>query len=431
LSTRNEHSWSLSFGPGLVFALSVIGPGDLVSNTVVGATFGYALIWGLLLTILFRYTWLNTSAKYVLATGESLLAGFARLGKGLVWLLLACVVLIRHFSNLYKFVLMGSTAHLLLPLPMERSATIWSLLLVFTGFGLMFWGGYRTIERYFKFLVALMGGTLVAATVLSHPNPMEILHGALIPSIPGARGLYSSALVLTSLVGMEAGSLTNVSYTYFMHQKGWRNLSFLRHQRSDLLLSVCCLFLMGALLQITAAGTLHPLGISPEGPEQLVQVFTRTLGVAGKIIFGFGLLATAFAGYVGTTTGYALIATDICRNILPCFASTAPARWSGDELRRDPVYRGWILFWCFSPLYVLLLPARPVWLVLGASTLMVLLIPVLALALMFLTNDAKRMGQYRNGWFSNMVLILLIAVAVYLTCKNLLEWGSRLSRGFQ
>ena len=94
----------------------------------------------------------------------------------------------------------------------------------------------------------------------------------------------------------------------------------------------------------------------------------------------------------------------------------------------DPVYRGWIIFWCISPLYVLLFSVKPVWLVLGASALMVLLIPLLALALMCLMNDAERMGQYRNGWFSNTVLLLLIAVALYLTCKNTLEWWPRLSR---
>ena len=287
--------WAISFGPGLVFVLTVVGPADLVSNTTVGATFGCALIWVLALTVVCRFVWLNTSAKYVMVTGESLLGGFGRLGTGLVWVVLVALILVRHFSNLYKVVLIGSTVNFLAPLPTSFSSTIWSLLFTLLGFGMAFWGGYPLLERYFKVLIAMMGGGLVLAAVLSGPKPAEILQGALIPTLPGSQGLYSSILLLTALMGTGAGSLTNVTYSYYLHQKGWRDVSFLQRQRSDLILSACAIFAMRALTQVAAAGTLHPLGISPEGAEHLVQVFSQTLGRPGKLIFGFGLWAAAFA----------------------------------------------------------------------------------------------------------------------------------------
>ena len=62
-------------GPGFVYVLTVLGSGDIVSNSAAGAGYGYALIWALLVTLVFRFVWVNISAKYVLVTGESLLQG--------------------------------------------------------------------------------------------------------------------------------------------------------------------------------------------------------------------------------------------------------------------------------------------------------------------------------------------------------------------
>jgi Mn2+/Fe2+ NRAMP family transporter len=74
-------SWAGAVGPGLVFALTVIGPGDLVANVAAGASHGTALLWVLPFALVFRYVWLSASARYVLVTGETLIEGFARYGR--------------------------------------------------------------------------------------------------------------------------------------------------------------------------------------------------------------------------------------------------------------------------------------------------------------------------------------------------------------
>ena len=90
----------LALGPGFVYALTVLGTGDLISNSAAGAGYGYALIWALGLTLVFRFVWVNTSAKYVLVTGESLIKGYARLGNWVVWVVLIAIIFLRHFYNL-------------------------------------------------------------------------------------------------------------------------------------------------------------------------------------------------------------------------------------------------------------------------------------------------------------------------------------------
>ena len=61
---------------------------------------------------------------------------------------------------------------------------------------------------------------------------------------------------------------------------------------------------------------------------------------------------------------------------------------------------------------------RAVWLVLMLAAFLVLLIPLLGISLLKITNDQELMGDYRNGWVTNFVLITLILIAMYFAYEN-------------
>ncbi len=416
-------------GPGIVFALTVIGAGDIVSNAAAGADYRYGLIWALALTLVFRYVWVGTAAKYVLVAEESLLQGYDRVGRWVSWVLLVSILVLRHVSNLYKVVLMGSVFSLFIPLPTHWSGTIWSLVLTFLGFAMMFWGGYPLIERFFKFLLLLLGGSLVVGAMMSRPDFPALLQGALIPSFPGQKGLYDIPFLLMALVGTEAGSMTNVTYTYFMHEKGWKTRADLKRQRFDLTFSVGCIFAMGALVQIAAAGTLGRQGISLESTSDLLRILGDSQGHIGLLVFGLGLLAAVFTGFVGGTTGYALIVTDIVRNVLPDRDGKAGSA-DRPDFRRDPVYRACVALWSFSPLYILFIDVQPIWLLLAATAFGVCAIPLLAFCLLRITSDPARMGRFVNHWGTNFLLTLLGLVSLYLCIDRAVVWlGARWGTG--
>ena len=129
-----------SIGPGLVYSLTVLGAGDVVSNTAAGASYRYHLIWALGMSLIFRYVWVNTSAKYVLVSGESLLTGYGRVGRWIPLVVLLGLLPIRHFENQFLVLMTGSAALLLFPLPSEWSKEIWACLFALVGFAMMFWG---------------------------------------------------------------------------------------------------------------------------------------------------------------------------------------------------------------------------------------------------------------------------------------------------
>ena len=421
-----------SVGPGLVYAATVLGTGDVVSNTAAGAHYGYRLLWALALTLVFRYVWVSTSAKYVLVTGESLLKGYGRVASWVPLIVILSFFPIRHFANQYLMLMMGSSSHMLFPIHTnaEWSADIWSCLFTLAGFAMMFWGGYPTIERFCKVLIGIMGGSLLIAAMLSNPDPTAILKGTFMPSVPEGQGLYDALFIVMALIGTEAGTTANMTYVYFMSERGWNNVSYLKRQRFDLAIGVLCLFVMGALLQIAAAGVVHPLGIEIQDPEDLGRLFSETQGKIGLVAFALGLWGSAFSSFIGFNTGYALILTDVCRNFVPglkknqtktdqnsnrfiSWIQHIPVTDKEYLAQKDPVFRIIISLWALLPIYIIFTDTSAVWLVLIVAAFPVLLIPILGISLLHITNDRKLMGKYKNGWLTNSILILLILIAFY------------------
>lgn len=405
-------------GPGIVYLLTVIGSADIITNAASGATYGYALIWALGIAVIFRYIWVSTAAKYVLVTGETLLKGYGRLGNWIIWFILISAIVTRHLYNMYLIPVMGSSFDLLVHLPTRWSAVIWSLVFVLIGFAIAGWSGYHAMEKLFKVIMLAFGSVLVLAAIMARPDPVAILKGTFIPSVPGKTGFYNVMLVLMAIIGTEAGSMTNITYPYFIYEKGWRDISYLKRQRFDLALGASGLFLMGALLQIAAAAVIHPTGIALEGPEHIAQIFSKTLGVVGLVMFAFGLWTASFTTFLGATSGTAMFVTDICRSFIPSLKKPIDPKEKKHAIHSDPVYRWFFVYGAFSPLYVLFIGVKPVWLVLAVSAFMVVLIPVIAVSLLIITNDARLMGKYRNAWPTNLVMCILILVALYFTYRN-------------
>jgi len=408
---------SRRYGPGIVLALTITGSNDLVSNAASGAQYRYSLLWALALGLAVRWTLLSAAAKYCLVREETIMEGYRRVGKPVVWFIFVSAILRRHLSNLPHSLLIGGAAQFLFPLG-ESGAVVWSLLFIAAGFVMMFFGGYRAIEAFFKPLIAVMGGGLLLAALLVRPDPIELLRGAFSPVLPEAGPEYGRFLIVVAIIGGAAGTLSNLTYTYFIREKGWKDVSFLPAQRRDLLVSALLAFGMTAVVQVAAAGMGEPRPI--ESAADLINAFSVTLGDVGRVIFAFGLWAAVYSTYLGTNTGYALMATDIYRRYL------APEPSSEDRGVKDPVYRFLIVFFVVSPLYIFALDARPVWLVLIVTSLFVFILPILALVILRLTADRRLMGEHANGWAMNAALAAVSIVSLILTWQNAVELWVRL-----
>jgi Mn2+/Fe2+ NRAMP family transporter len=73
-----------AIGPGILMAGAAIGGSHLVSSTQAGAKYGWSLLVLLLLANLFKYPFFLYGERYTAATGETILHGIRRMGKGFV-----------------------------------------------------------------------------------------------------------------------------------------------------------------------------------------------------------------------------------------------------------------------------------------------------------------------------------------------------------
>ena len=349
----------------------------------------------------------------MLATGESLTAGYGRFGRPTLWLILVAVLIKRHLTNLSQLLLLGLTMSWVFPYRFAPAAAAWSVVFWAGGFVLMYRGRYRAVERWCRPLVVMMGAVFLGAAVMAPPRPAAVVRDLFHPSLGDTGGGLSAAFLLMAVIGSAAGALSNLKYPAFLHEKGWRDAGMLRLQRTDLLATALGLLTMGALVQSAAAAALPP-GVSLiNRPFELVSAFGAALGPMGSVLMALGLWAAVFTTYLAANTGYSLIAADIIGRLAGSRQTASPGE--------RPAYRWVLLFFAISPLYALWTDWSPLWLALAASALELVLMPATAVLLLLLTIDRKRMGPLRNRRATNVALALVAAVSLALIARNVWE----------
>ena len=91
----------------------------------------------------------------------------------------------------------------------------------------------------------------------------------------------------------------------------------------------------------------------------------------------------------------------------------------GADFRQHPCYR-WIAVSCLLPPLIWTLPGMPgfVALTLAANSAQVILVPVLAGGLWWITASERLIGrEHRNRWWENVVMAILFALATYFAVQ--------------
>lgn len=158
-------------GPGLLFAGAAIGVSHLVQSTRAGADFGLGLLWALLLVNLFKYPFFQFGPRYASATGESLLEGYRKLGKGILIayfiLNLAVMFTIQTAVTIVTaglaHSLFGDISVLNFGITSISSVEIWTIIILAICLVILFLGKYSTLDKLIKIIIiTLTISTLIA-----------------------------------------------------------------------------------------------------------------------------------------------------------------------------------------------------------------------------------------------------------------------------
>ncbi len=397
-----------ALGPGFVAMLTWLGAGDIVTAAVAGANYGYSLIWAMVLALLMRYLFVAAMARYQLCNpyGRSVLDGLAALHPAYPPFLLGAVVVTGVMANAYMLSGLGEISRELVG---AGATALWSALWAGVTLSLVLQRAYRRIEQVFKLLLALLSLSLLGSALWVGPDPVGLVRSLVTLELPPRSGAYDSMFVAMSMVGAVGGSLTNLTYPYFLAERGWSTPGHLPLQRRDFRLAVLVMITLNLSVWTLGAELVRSTGTPISGLPELGALLAQVLGPAGRWLFYLGLFAAVLTSLVGLTLGFAHL------------GSHAWLRWRHGEAatrgdrRGHPAFRAVTLWLVLAPLAAALFGAADfVALTLFTSTVFVLLIPALAGGLWRLAASPLHIGpQHANRGWENLVMGGLFVLALW------------------
>ena len=137
-------------GPGFLFAGAAIGVSHLVQSTRAGSDFGFGLIWALLLINAIKYPFFEFGPRYAAATGESLLVGYKKMGRGV---LIAYYIITFATMFTIQTAVTIVTAGIAFYLFGVGSLVIWTAVITGICFSILIVGRYRILDSLMKIIV--------------------------------------------------------------------------------------------------------------------------------------------------------------------------------------------------------------------------------------------------------------------------------------
>lgn len=303
-----------SLGPGLLMAAAAIGVSHLVQSTRAGATYGFAMIWAVILANFFKYPFLEYGPRYAIATGESMIEGYKRLGNWAIGIFTVFTIGTMFIIQAAVTVVSASLAAELTGLPL--SPLTWSIILLAICIILLMSGQYSVLDGAIKFIMVV----LAASTIIAIGS--ALLQGGQQPGISYYPDIWDFAGLsfLIALMGwmpipIDAAawhslwSLERVKQTKYKPKLRESLLDFNIGYIGAALLALCFL-LLGALVmfgtgeEYASSGTVFS--------AQLINLFTENLGSWSYPIITICAFTTMFSTTLTVTDAY----PRVCRRIL-------------------------------------------------------------------------------------------------------------------
>jgi len=382
-------------------AASGIGASDIISATVGGATYGATLLWALALGAFFKFVLSEGLARWQLATGTTLLEGWARflprwvlaafMGYLVLWAIAVSGALVSGCGMAIENITRGAV-------PRSWGAFAQALM----AFGFIFAARAGGFSRVMKPFIVVMFISIVACAALTFHEPAAVLKGFFVPAIPAEGGAY-----VLSLIGGIGGSVTLLSYNYLLCADGKVDPANLRSVRRDLAWAYLFTAVFGLSVMLIAKRVFHSMGVAitdREAVSRMAGQLAEITGPVGFYIYSIGFWAAVLASLIGVwQTVPTLFADGYCLlRRLPQPERDAAMRASSWQCRAALAFMVLVSvpFTFFG---------RPLLVVVGFTIVGSLFIPFLAGTLLYLNNRVPwPSGIRRNNAATNAVLVLVL-----------------------
>jgi manganese transport protein len=393
------------FGPGALVTAAFIGPGTITTCSIAGAHFGYALLWGMVFSTIATIVLQEMSARLGIITrnglGEALRKQFnSPVSKVFTTLLVISAITIGNAAFETGNVIGASLGLQSLTGSSDESIMIWAPLIGIVSFLLLFMGSYKLIEKVLILLVILMSLTFLTTAIIISPRLSEVLKGMFVPSLP-----EGSVLALVGLIGT-----TVVPYNLFLHasavQERWKNSDDIPEARLDITVSVILGGLISIAIVITSAVAFFGTKNSIINASDLGVQLEPLLGNWAKYFIGLGLFAAG-------------ISSAITAPLAAAYATSGILGWKKDlkSLRFRAI---WILILLVGVI-LSVIGLKPLEAIVFAQAANGILLPIIAIYLLWVMNSKKVMGTSTNTTLSNVLGLIVVLVAMGLGLRSLLQ----------
>jgi Mn2+/Fe2+ NRAMP family transporter len=412
--TKSQFSFLKLAGPGLVVAATGIGSGDVVSATVGGARYGVVLLWAIVAGAFFKFVLSEGIARWQLATGKTALEGWAdHLPSWVKYYFGAYLVL---WTVAVSAALTNATGLGISNLTNGAVSQSWGAVgHSLIGFAFVWLGGYGSFEKFMKLLVGVMGFSILLCAGLTLDNPGPMLQGLVIPTIPANSGTY-----VLSLIGGVGGSITMLSYNYWMREEGMRGSGFLSYVRGDIAIAYIFTALFGISIMLIANDAFFVNSVTlrdAEAVPKMAAALGTLLGTFGRVAFSVGFWAAVFASLLGVWQSIPYLYADFYGILTKM---SPEARKEVVKVTSTP-YRLALAFITLVPL-PFAFTGRPIAIIVTYTIVGSLFVPFLAATLLYLNNRVKWSEPVpHNSWITNLLLVAILALFAVVGAQEVIN----------
>ena len=298
-------------GPGLIATGIVIGPGAITTAAMLGAKYGYALLWIMIPILFMGITFMMTTNRLAIITGmptiHAIRKYYGPIASGVVSVATFAACLFFTMGNISGT---GAGMNLITGLNWKVGSAIMLAVIVYCYFTK---NVYSKVE---KVITVCILGMIVSfyATLIGVGGPDWSQFGKGVVGFALPAGSLTTAL---AFVSTNASVTTGVYNTYLGKEKKWKKEDLFNGVMfTDALVHILSVVLISGAIILVGAIVLNPTGQKIKAPAQLAEMLVPIMGNAARYIMGIALLGAGFSSLLGNTQrGMVLLGAGFNRDI--------------------------------------------------------------------------------------------------------------------
>ncbi|EZH72178.1 hypothetical protein ATO12_24915 [Aquimarina atlantica] len=389
-----------NIGPGTWVTAAFIGPGTVTVCTLAGVQFGFSLLWALVLSIVACVVLQEMAARLGVVTqkglSEVLKSQFDnKIVRGALIALILSAIFIGNAAyeagNISGGVLGLST---ILESSLGVSENYLSIVIGVIAFILLYIGNYKVLERSLIVLVLLMSVAFIVTAIVTKPDISMIFKG-FVPN-------FSSDNVLT-IVGLIG--TTVVPYNLFLHasivSEKWKSTEDLPEAKKDTIVAI----VLGGFVSmaiIIAGAAIQEAEVN--NAADLAKGLEPVFGSMAKYVLSVGLFAAGITSAITAPLAAAYV-------VKGCMG------WQ--KGLKSKSFRAVWMFILFLGVLFSSLGIKSIVIIRFAQIANGLLLPVIAIFLLWVMNQQKILGKYTNSWKQNLVGFFILIITCFLGFRGI------------